>query len=58
MIDQYERHRITTERFGDGESCDLDHEAEWPYECDAKDEHPEYRVIVCRNHLVWWTEAT
>lgn len=29
---------------------------DWPYECDAKDQHPEATVYVCTLHSVWWWE--
>lgn len=28
--------------------------ADWPYECIAKDKHPDHTVYVCRDHGAWW----
>lgn len=30
--------------------------AGWPYECGAKDKHPDHAVYVCGTHSVWWHE--
>ena len=30
--------------------------ADWPYECRAKDKHPEHVVYVCDTHVCWWHE--
>ena len=50
-------HQRTVDRFLDGEACDLDKNADWPYDCVAKDKAtPETRVVVCRTHNAWWTE--
>lgn len=28
----------------------------WPYECVAKDKHPEDTVYICDTHNTWWHE--
>jgi hypothetical protein len=29
---------------------------EWPYDCEAKDKHPDHTVYVCETHNTWWHE--
>jgi len=29
---------------------------DWPYDCIAKDEHPDHTVYVCLTHKAWWHE--
>jgi hypothetical protein len=29
----------------------------WPYDCGAKDNHPDHDVYYCRTHGVWWHQA-
>ena len=51
-------HRLTVDRFLGGEACDLDENADWPYECVAKDQATTAtRVVICRAHNVWWTDG-
>lgn len=34
--------------------CQLDHDTDWPYPCQAQQDHPNHAVTVCRTHNVWW----
>lgn len=29
---------------------------DWPYDCQAKEDHPDHVVYVCETHRVWWHE--
>lgn len=47
------RQRLAKHRTFHSTECDLDLAADWPYDCIAKDKHPDHVVIVCRNHMIW-----
>ena len=34
--------------------CEIQRAASWPYECIAKDRHPDHEVWRCESHGVWW----
>ena len=49
-------HAAIVEKFL-GTPCDLEYDAPWPYECNAKDRFGDsHTVTVCKSHHAWWHE--
>lgn len=32
-------------------------ERDWPYDCGAKDKHPDVKVYACETHACWWFDV-
>lgn len=53
MLEGEALHKHNVERYLNGSPCDIV-ESGWPYECLAKDKHPDDLVFTCKAHGVWW----
>jgi hypothetical protein len=40
----------------DPRPCQVE-QTDWPYDCEARDQHPDHLVFVCTVHMVWWHRA-